>query len=94
MSEPTEAEARMAARQRILAARQADLKNRASERGSIVAFRRDRAQSGYFDSHGDGHPDRGHYMPAHTACEPAQSPETDDPAPEATKPESGPQTGA
>jgi hypothetical protein len=88
MDDPAE---RMAARERILAARRADMIHRAMERGDVT--RRDRRQSGYFDSHGDGHPGRDHYMPAHTACEPAQSPEGAEPVPEATEPENGPQTG-
>ncbi|WP_280695840.1 MULTISPECIES: hypothetical protein [unclassified Kitasatospora] len=37
-----------------------------------------RAQSGMFDSHGDGHPPRSAYLPAHTGCEPVSEPLGDD----------------
>lgn len=85
------AEQRKVARERILATRRFDAMHRAMEGGDVL--RKDRAQSGMFDSHGDGHPARDHYMPAHGVCEPRQSPETTPPAPEPTEPENGPQTG-
>lgn len=31
-----------------------------------------------FDSHGDGHPPRSAYLPAHTGCEPVSEPLGDD----------------
>jgi hypothetical protein len=49
--------------------------------GAAMAVRRDRAQSGMYDSQGDGHPPREHYLPAHSECE--KTPETTaDDAPE------------
>ncbi|MCX4687327.1 hypothetical protein OG401_23995 [Kitasatospora purpeofusca] len=40
-----------------------------------------RPQSGMFDSHGDGHPGRNHYMPAHKGCEPAPAAPEEGPDP-------------
>jgi hypothetical protein len=53
-------------------------------RGGAVPHRPNRPQSGMFDSHGDGHPDRAHYLPAHKGCEPASEAPADDTAPEGT----------
>ncbi|MDH6129010.1 hypothetical protein P3T39_005999 [Kitasatospora sp. GP82] len=39
-----------------------------------MPFNPHRPQSGMFDSHGDGHPPRSAYLPAHRGCEPVSEP--------------------
>jgi hypothetical protein len=63
-------------------------------RRNPVALNHARVQSGMFDSEGDGHPPRDRYMPAHTRCEPVQSPETATADPTTNGSEEAQQTGA